>query len=401
MKLTITKDKKINRLIPILLKENKDYSKEVKQKIKINYIFNEFEKKAQNDFNFFINDSNKRYNNAKKGQEINHIIEDFQNKYEDRLAKIVNDKFYTELNLKSEKEKMKYKSQKKVYTDIKDLLSNIRTNINSSKLRKNIFNYNNLNCQKRENRIYKYNKCYTENELSLNKKTIEDKELYENKNKNDIKNIFSLEHKKISNSIETYKLNLSKIKIPIIKDENEKILENKTLNINLPFIKMLYYHKTKSKIKIEDNDTKKIDINKLLPFSKFGRHLPKQKSENKIIKSLDIPSFMTEAKDQRLNYENTNDIVMNSAKKNLMLRNNYSFKEKKIKLLLDNNIPKLDEYEKILKCKVQIIKNKRNNINREINKKQRLNYLNRKQLINLKIDKNIEFLKEKEKIYNK
>ena len=111
MKLTITKDKKINRLIPILLKENKDYSKEVKLKIKINYIFNEFEKKAQNDFNFFINDSNKRYNNAKKGQEINHIIEDFQNKYEDRLAKIVNDKFYTELNLKSEKEKMKYKIQ--------------------------------------------------------------------------------------------------------------------------------------------------------------------------------------------------------------------------------------------------------------------------------------------------
>ena len=40
MKLTITKDKKINRLIPILLKENKDYSKEIKQKIKINNIFN-------------------------------------------------------------------------------------------------------------------------------------------------------------------------------------------------------------------------------------------------------------------------------------------------------------------------------------------------------------------------
>ena len=125
MKLSIQRDRKINKIIPLLLKENIDYSKEMKTKITLNYIFNEFENKAQNDFNYFIKDSNKRYSNIKSGQDINHYIEDFQYKYEDRLSKIMNDKFYTELNLQPEKEIIKYKSMKKSDTNIKSLLTKI------------------------------------------------------------------------------------------------------------------------------------------------------------------------------------------------------------------------------------------------------------------------------------
>ena len=158
MKLSIATDRKINRLIPKLLIENKDYSKEIKTRLKISSIFNEFDKKAKNEFNFYINDSNKRYTKAKNGQNVDNYIEESQQSYEDRLSKIMNDKFYTELNLKPEKEKMKHKSTKKIYTNIKDLLTNIKTTIGSSKLRKSIFNYNIKNNNNKVNRIYKYNK---------------------------------------------------------------------------------------------------------------------------------------------------------------------------------------------------------------------------------------------------
>ena len=397
MKLSIETDRKINRLIPKLLKKNKDYTKEIKARLRISSIFNEFERKAHNDFDFFINDSNKRYIKAKNGKNIENFIDECQPKYEDRFAKIMNDKFYNELNLKPEKEKMKHKSAKRIYTNIKDILSYIKTNLGTNKLRKNYFNNNNLYIHsnlKGPNK-YKYNKCYTDNELSLNKKTIDDKQLFENKNY--IKNIFNLDSKKISYSIEQYKSKLSKIKIPFIKEENK---ENIKLNINLPHIKMLYYHKSSPRIKIRDESKEKVDINKLLPFSKFGRHLAKQKSENKIVKSQDNPSFLTETINKKWNYESTNDMAINSAKKNIRLKNNYSFKRIKIKELLENNIPELEEYERIIKSRVQRIKDRRHNINKEINKRQKLNFLNKKELLNLRIDKDIEFLREKEKRYD-
>ena len=405
MKLSIETDRKINRLIPKLLKENKNYSKEIKTRIKIDSIFNEFEKKAKNEFNFYINDSNKRYTKAKNGQNLDNFIDESLPQYEDRLKKIMNDNFYTELNLKPEKEKMKHKSTKKIYSSIKGLISNIRTTMGISKLKKNILNnkHNNVlknSSQKRIHRYYKYNKCYTENELSLNKKTIDDKILFMNKNKNDIKNIFNLESVRISNSIGKYKLNLSKIKIPILKDLNDENAENKKLNINLPRIKMIYYHKSNQKMKIKDDNVEKIDIGKLLPFSKYGRHLPKQKSENKI-KLQDIPAFMTETINKKWNYDNTKDMAVSSAKKNIRLKNNYSFKRQQIKDLFEYNIPSIEDYDNIIKNKLQKIKERRYNLNKEIHKYQKINFLSRKQLINFQIDKNIELLNEKEKEYNK
>ena len=121
MKLSIETDRKINTLIPSLLKQSKSISKELKTRIKANSIFNEFEKKAQNEFNFYINDSNKRYINAKRGHDIDHYIDESEPKYKDKLKRIMSDKFYTELNLKPEKEKMKKKSTSKKYANIKKL----------------------------------------------------------------------------------------------------------------------------------------------------------------------------------------------------------------------------------------------------------------------------------------
>ena len=399
MKLSIETDRKLNTLIPSLLKQSKSISKELKIRIKANSIFHEFEKKAQNEFNFYINDSNKRYINAKRGHDIDHYIDESEPKYKDKLKRIMSDKFYTELNLKPEKEKMKKKSTRKIYANIKELFSSIRGNLGSGKSVQNIFNYktkittDNPIKQKK----LKISKLSTINDLSVFKKAHDDKILFLNKNKKEINNIFNFEQNNLSSSIDKYKINLSKIKIP---SPNEEIPENKKLTIDLPHIKMLYYQHYKPKPKIEDDDIEKVNLNKLLPYSKYGRYLLKQRSEKHVMKSQDFPYFVTETINRK-NYGSTNDMVISSAKKNIILKNNYSFRRNRIKELLDIKIPNINEYDNIVKNKIQNIKESRNKKKKEIYKIQSLNFLSKNELFNFKIKQTIELLKQKEKQYSK
>lgn len=399
MKLSIETDKKINTLIPSLLKQSKSISKELKTRIKANSIFNEFEKKAQNEFNFYINDSNKRYVNAKRGHDIDQYVDESESKYKDKLKRIMSDKFYTELNLKPEKEKMKKKSTRKIYANIKELFSNIKGNLGSGKSVQNIFNYKTkfITDNPTNKKKLKINKLSTINDLSVVNKAHDDKILFLNKNKKEINNIFNSEQNNLSSSIDKYKINLSKIKIP---SPNEEFPENKKLTIDLPYIRMLYYQHYKPKPKIKDDDIEKVNINKLLPYSKYGRYLLKQKSEKRVIKSQEFPYFVTETINQK-NFGSTNDMVVSSAKKNIILKNNYSFRRNRIKELLDIKIPNINEYDNIVKNKIQNIKESRNNKNKEIHKIQSLNFLSKNELFNFRIKQTIELLKQKEKQYSK
>ena len=399
MKLSIETDRKLNTLIPSLLKQSKSISKELKTRIKANSIFNEFEKKAQNEFNFYINDSNKRYINAKRGHDIDHYIDESEPKYKDKLKRIMSDKFYTELNLKPEKEKMKKKSTRKIYANIKGLLSSIRGSLGSGKSVQNIFNYKTkiANDNPVKQKKMKINKLSTINDLSIFKKAHDDKILFLNKNKKEINNIFNFEQNNLSSSIDKYKINLSKIKIP---SPNEEIPENKKLTIDLPHIKMLYYQHYKPKPKIEEDDIEKVNLNKLLPYSKYGRYLLKQRSEKHVMKSQDFPYFVTETINRK-NYGSTNDMVISSAKKNIKLKNNYSFRRNRIKEMLDIKIPNINDYDNIVKNKIQTIKESRNKKKKEIHKIQSLNFLSKNELFNFKIKQTIELLKQKEKQYSK
>ena len=400
IEITLESDKKINRLIPIILKENKDYSKEIKSRIKINSIFNKIDKRANSELSTFINDSNRRYTNAKFGHDIENFIKSYENKNEERFNKIINDKFFTELDLKSEKEKMKHKSTDKTNTNIKDLLSSLKTNLTTGTLGKGL-NYSNFDLRKR--RLNKFNKCYTENELTENKKTIDEKILFENKNKNFISKILDNDNIRINNSIDKYKLNLRKIKMPPLKLINKEPSENTKIEINFPKIKMLYYKKY-VKPKIQEKKIEKVDLYKLLPYAYEDKNIKKQKSEKKITaKPENTPYFLTETIDVNNNvkndYENTNGLVANLVQNNMRLKS-YMFRKNRMKDLLEHKIPNLEEYDRILMNKVEKIKEIRNNKNRESNEKQNVNYLSKKQLLNYKLDKGIEMLEEKEKEYS-
>jgi hypothetical protein len=400
IELTLESDKKINRLIPMLVKENKDYSKEIKSRIKINSIFNKIDKKANSELSTFINDSNKRYANAKFGHDIENFIKSYENKNEERFNKIMNDKFFTDLDLKSEKEKMKHKSTDKMNTNIKFLISSLKTNLTTGTIGKSSIN---ANGDLKKRRLNKFNKCYTENELSENKRTINEKALFENKNKNYISKIFDNDNYRINNSIDKYKFNLRKIKIPPLVPINNEPNENKKLEINFPQIKMLYYKKY-IKQKTKEKKVEKVDLYKLLPYYYEGKNFKKQNSEKKITtKPENAPYFLTETINANHNnkndYQNTNGLVANLVQNSMRLKS-YMFRKNRMKDLLEHKIPNLEEYDRILMNKFQKIKEMRHKKSRELNEKQNINYLSKKQLLNYKVEKSIEMLGEKEKEYS-
>ena len=127
----VNKSRALNILIPQLISKSNNLTKEIKNRIKLNKIFSEFENKASNNFNYFISSSNQRYTNSKLGNNLDSIINSTRAKNIDEATKIVNDKFYKDKNLEIEKQKMKYKSTEKIYNDIKNTFNKMRIPLES------------------------------------------------------------------------------------------------------------------------------------------------------------------------------------------------------------------------------------------------------------------------------
>lgn len=124
--LIIDQSKALNILVPRLIDKNEVLQKEMKSRIKFNKIFSQFENRATIKFNYFIDNSNKRYNCTKMGNDINKFLLNTRTKNLDEANKIIWDKFYSDVNLEKEKQKLKLKSTSKVYRDIKDTFDKMR-----------------------------------------------------------------------------------------------------------------------------------------------------------------------------------------------------------------------------------------------------------------------------------
>ena len=124
--LIIDESKALNILVPRLIDKNEALQKEMRSRLKFNKIFSQFENRASLKFNYFIDNSNKRYNCTKMGNDINKFLLSTRIKNLVEANKIINDKFYSDANLEKEKQKLKFKSTSKVYRDIKDTFDKMR-----------------------------------------------------------------------------------------------------------------------------------------------------------------------------------------------------------------------------------------------------------------------------------
>ena len=133
----VNKSKALNILIPRLITKSNNLTNELRSRMRLNKIFSEFENKASNNLNYFITASKRRYTGSKLGNDLDSIINKTRIKDLNKANNIINDKFYTDSNVETEREKMKYKSSSKIYKDIRDTFDKMKLSL-ESKFGKNV-----------------------------------------------------------------------------------------------------------------------------------------------------------------------------------------------------------------------------------------------------------------------
>ena len=381
--------KKLNYidLVPKLISNSKGLSLEVKNRLKSNHLFNEFEIRASNQFNFFIKESEKRHLGSKYGAKIDYLLTSSRKRGQKEAYKILHNKFYLDKDLIKERKKMLKKSTLEFH-------DNIIETINKIKGIKNTKQYWSEN-----NKIKKYKK----NIRPLNDEALllENKKILEMK-KTEINKVFHKEEEKLKTFFNKYKTYLSEMNNSFLpKTENDENsvnnIRNKTFNnkiiFTFPKMQMLNYTKssTNMKTKKELDEENRINLKKLMQYSMSKKEIEFFKDSHKKF-NLTNPN---NKEGFSLETRNTNSLVLHKA-----LNEYNSFKKKFLKKnetirdkLGIDKIPNLKEYENLIKNNFNEIKEKRRQRNNIIYARQKELEKNRKELLIDKIDKNLDFLK--------
>ena len=406
----LDKSKALNMLIPSLINKTENLTKEIKIRIKLNKIFSEFENRTSSKLNYFISNSNKRYNYIKLGNNLDLFLLNNQANNETEINNILNDNFYKDENIEKEKQKLKYKSTSKIYKDIKATFNKMKLPLQdksskeSNKELKILINKIKTNLKKSDFYLIKSKKnSKIYNNKKKNKNIISNNI---NNNKDLIKFELNKDNISIKNSINEYLNNVNTTPTPW-ENLNSKAYKEKP-NINLPNIKLIntsFLYKPIIKRNISKKEIlQKSDINKLLTYSNIGKNKIKSKKRKELslnnIENNKFP-FITETSIclKKINdYKNTANIVYNSANKELEIKNNFDRKRRKINEIFGfNDLPKLNTYDDILFKKSENLKSEREiraNILNESQKNEALSYRERTKVL---IDEEINYLNKAEK----
>jgi hypothetical protein len=405
----VNKSKALNILIPRLITKSNNLTNELKSRMRLNKIFSEFENKASNNLNYFITASRKRYTGSKLGNDLDSIINKTRTKDLNKANNIINDKFYTDSNIETEREKMKFKSSSKIYKDIRDTFDKMKLSL-ESKFGKNVNKQIQLIIKGLDNKKPIDKNINNEN---LNEPKIINYNVEQNvnKDKSAISNELDKEQNSIGNEVNKYLNTINNINT-FRSPSNNAITQSpsplKKYNFDLPNIKLVNYRKYKFPKQNQTlEEEKKPNIKKLLPYSniyKFNKKYNKNKEKNNDEKEYKNYPFITEpnynyVKDPDYHY--TVNVVFNSANKEFNLQNDFDFKRKRLENILGiNEIPQLNTYDDIAFKKSQTIKNERHKKAEKLSESQQFAALSRKMQINRVIDQDMYLLDKLEnKIY--
>ena len=423
----IKQSRVLNLLIPEAINGNNQLHQEMKKRLKLNKIFNEFENKASNKFNYFINMSSQRYNSLKNGNKLNSLINNARQKNQLEANKIFKDPFYSVLNLDKEKGKMKIIKTKDINKNIAPILSKMKQpqtidvehlpndneemedisfyednkrSINSYKdyINKIINNNKSIDAHNSKNNYNNINK--QSSAINIKKKRIKFKKELQPMNKNiiAISSLFKREQNLINRSFKNYE-NL--VKTEASKDTSKKGIPMSGIAIHLPRLKLLNYKSQKNINKmneIKDLNKSNIDYNYLLSFSdkslyKKENHYNTPEKEKKINCSFPLITEVDCQSNSIENYGNTSDMVVNSARKEIEKENDLDYKRRRLETIMGlEKTPKIHVYDEILKKKSETIKNERHRRAKRLLEKQQYLKGTKKETINLQIDHNIKLL---------
>ena len=154
------KEPTTNILVPKLLDKTSLYANNLKTRIKIDGIFNEFDESANVNFKKFIKLSQQRYKSVKSGTHLNNILNNQKQEIKELSDNILTNKFYNNNEIEKESKKLLKKMGIKENQDLFELRKDIISKTNSltkveiknrEKLLKNA-----LKKRKRENKVLSY-----------------------------------------------------------------------------------------------------------------------------------------------------------------------------------------------------------------------------------------------------
>ena len=323
--------KNLNILIPKLLNKSNKYTSEIKKRIRINTIFNEFENKSKNEFDFFLQESSNRYKKTRSGASFDSVMKSSLEKYKKEGNKILNDEFFN-LNLNEEKKSMKQLKNGKILNKIGKIMFSIKDNINLMKpIKLDYFNDENNNNNNNEKIDLKIKKKENLNYLNFDD--------FENQ-KNYISNVIKTDQNFFNNQINYYESYLNTMREKLNNSEEKQIKNNKKEENFFPDLKLLNYNKIQPiKFKKKKEDFINIDLKKLLKYSKQGKNLNynifniKNKKINnnnnkKIINSFPFITQTSYELNDNFNYNDTINLVKNNANNGMLINDIFNQKKK-------------------------------------------------------------------------
>ena len=403
------KEPTTNILVPKLLDKTSLYANNLKNRIKIDGIFNEFDESANVNFKKFIKLSQQRYKSVKSGTHLNNILNNQKQEIKELSDNILTNKFYNNNEIEKESKKLLKKMGVKENQDLFELRKDIISKTNSltkveiknrEKLLKNA-----LKKRKRENKVLSYlpkqenkvknNLSNLQRKMSIkyNGKLININELNDKKQFFDdlMKNDFS----RLNKNFKDYLTHLKDIKMKE-QDEMTKRQSNREkysflYNFSPERIKFLSYREDDLNAKKpKKKDEPKVDIMKLMRYTKRGnkkwfkkglknkefKQIPKlnqkQQPELKpIFKSIntttnnfhknktDLENINLSTGQNNIynktdsnffnNYKNTIKTVRNEADKASHMTQNFDTKMKTMENFFNTkNLPKIEEYDNII-----------------------------------------------------
>ena len=303
--------KNANELIPELIIKINKYSSKLKDRVKIDSIFREFDSYAHSNFQNFIKMSDQRYKSVKSGNSLKNVLLKQKQQSSDLSNKILSNNLYIDNNIEKEGKKLFKKINKKENKELYQIRHNI---IDKTK------NFTNKELKRREKYINDYYKREGKgNNKQLNDTSDKDKLKFKNKSKSVLvfdkyskasestegkdkedyiskkiffDNLLKKDHQNINNNLSDYKEYLKDIEKT--KDDNMNRIINSGNNFghNYSFkfndIKLLSYKEEKKEnIKINKKENPEIDIVKLIRYTRRGnrqwfQNNLKQRSKNRI-----------------------------------------------------------------------------------------------------------------------
>ena len=125
------KEPTTNILVPKLLDKTSLYANNLKNRIKIDGIFNEFDESANVNFKKFIKLSQQRYKSVKSGTHLNNILNNQKQEIKELSDNILTNKFYNNNEIEKESKKLLKKMGVKENQDLFELRKDIISKTNS------------------------------------------------------------------------------------------------------------------------------------------------------------------------------------------------------------------------------------------------------------------------------